>query len=276
MNPEPLLEPDLPLEKAVFKRFTEFDWLHATFVQHSFAPHSHDGFVISVIERGVEAFSYQKTVHHAVAGSIIMVNPHEVHTGYAPLEYGWQYRCFYPSIALLEKVAMGLGWSGTPFFKHAVTRNSTLEKQLVAAHQMMNSAASQLEQDTILLEAFSALLLCYADTHQPLKNVSLEPVAVRVAREFLEANVAQNPSLEQLAAVTGLNEFTLLRAFKRLHGLPPHAFLVQRRLEFAKTALRHQDAVADVAAQFGFADQAHFTRLFKRTFGVTPAVYRNG
>jgi AraC-like DNA-binding protein len=268
------LDPRLEKDRAQFLRFGQFDWIYANFVQHSFAPHTHDGYVFGYIERGLEAFTYKKTVHFAPAGSLVMVNPHEVHTGYAPLETGWTYRCIYPNVELMQQVAAQIGFADLPIFQQAVIGDKALESHFLQMHRLQKSG-NTLAAETSLLEVLGAFVERYAEARVTGVAPS-EPVAIAKARAFLEDNLRQNIRLAQLSSVAELPEIKLLKAFRRIHGLPPHAYLLQRRLEAAKSALRGSVAIANIAADFGFADQAHLTRAFKKTFGITPLVYRKG
>ncbi|MCA1941243.1 MAG: helix-turn-helix transcriptional regulator, partial [Caenispirillum bisanense] len=83
-------------------------------------------------------------------------------------------------------------------------------------------------------------------------------------------------ALDDLAAVSGLSRFQLVRAFRRATGFPPHAYLMQRRLAAAKDLLRAGQPPAQVAAAVGLYDQAHFTRRFKQLYGITPGAYQAG
>ena len=80
--------------------------------------------------------------------------------------------------------------------------------------------------------------------------------------------------LEELAAAVNLSPFHFARVFRRATGLPPHAWLQQRRLEQARALLRDGCAPLRVALQLGFADQSHMTRHFKRTYGLSPGRWR--
>jgi len=101
-----------------------------------------------------------------------------------------------------------------------------------------------------------------------------EPVAVRRAREYLFANLADNVSLAHLAAVAGVGTFRLLRAFRKVHGVPPHRYQLALRVERAKRLIQEQAGpLAVIAFETGFADQSHLTRNFKRWAGVTPYAY---
>ncbi len=57
-------------------------------------------------------------------------------------------------------------------------------------------------------------------------------------------------------------------------GLPPHAYLIQRRLDLARKAIESGISLADAAIVSGFSDQSHMTRRFKAAFGVTPGQYQ--
>ncbi len=81
-------------------------------------------------------------------------------------------------------------------------------------------------------------------------------------------------TLEQVAAAAGLGRFHLLRAFARRFGLTPHAWLLRRRVNHAKTLLRAGVAPAEAILASGFADQSHLGLHFRRLVGLTPAAYR--
>ena len=83
-------------------------------------------------------------------------------------------------------------------------------------------------------------------------------------------------TLAELAALTDLSPYALLRAFRRHTGLTPHAYRVQRRVEAAKKRLATGEPIATVAADTGFFDQSHLGKHFKRVVGVTPRVFVKG
>ena len=81
-------------------------------------------------------------------------------------------------------------------------------------------------------------------------------------------------SIDALAQEAGLSPAHFARAFKQSVGRAPHQHLLTLRLERARRLLESPDAgLSDVALRAGFADQAHFTRFFKRQFGVTPGAF---
>jgi AraC-like DNA-binding protein len=100
------------------------------------------------------------------------------------------------------------------------------------------------------------------------------PAVVGEVCDLLHERLADPPTLAELAELTGLSQFALLRAFRGATGLPPHAYLNQLRVRRARLLLDDGRPAAEVAVQTGFADQAHLTRHFKRVVGVPPAAYQ--
>ncbi|MCT7374010.1 helix-turn-helix transcriptional regulator [Chelativorans salis] len=98
----------------------------------------------------------------------------------------------------------------------------------------------------------------------------------RMIIEFIEENIGRNISLAELAGLLQLSVFHFSRKFRREFGCPPYAYVIQQRLEYAKRQLRRGNVpLKVVAANSGFADQSHMTRLFRRVLNVTPGEYRN-
>jgi AraC-like DNA-binding protein len=81
-------------------------------------------------------------------------------------------------------------------------------------------------------------------------------------------------SLAELAGLSGVSRFQLLRGFAREIGTTPHAYLVQHKVRLARRLLATGRSPADAALQAGFADQSHMTRAFVRQFGITPGRYK--
>ena len=84
-----------------------------------------------------------------------------------------------------------------------------------------------------------------------------------------------NLSLTVLADIACLSPYHFSRSFKELAGVGPQRYVIQRRLERAKTLLRRtHEPLARIAHEAGFADQSHFNSMFRREIGVTPNQFR--
>jgi AraC-like DNA-binding protein len=98
---------------------------------------------------------------------------------------------------------------------------------------------------------------------------------IRLATEYMHANLDQPISLNELSRVTGLSPSHLLRVFKATTTLSPHRYLTRARLERAKDLLARGEAdIADVALAVGFSSQSHFTSAFRGHYGTTPAAFK--
>ncbi|MFE2094669.1 helix-turn-helix domain-containing protein [Streptomyces sp. NPDC059460] len=103
-------------------------------------------------------------------------------------------------------------------------------------------------------------------------RVDLEAMAR--ARNLLRQRFVDNISADELARTAGCSRFTLYRGFRAAYGFAPSEYQRDLRLRRARALLAEGMAPSLAAAEAGFADQAHLTRWFTRTYGVTPAAYR--
>ena len=97
--------------------------------------------------------------------------------------------------------------------------------------------------------------------------------ALERAREFLDAQKTRVVRSAELEAVTGLTRYELARQFRVMCGTSPYRYLLMRGWISRVNRSRGVDRSSRWRLTAGFADQAHFTRMFKATFGVTPARY---
>jgi AraC family transcriptional regulator len=114
--------------------------------------------------------------------------------------------------------------------------------------------------------------------HQPARqpNGALLRERLRAVVEYIEEHLDAGPTLEQMAAVAHLSPYHFARQFKAATGLPPHQYVILRRVERSKRLLQSTDehSLAEIAAEAGFSDQSQFSRHFKRLVGVTPGQFR--
>jgi AraC family transcriptional regulator len=99
---------------------------------------------------------------------------------------------------------------------------------------------------------------------------------LRAAVEYIEEHLDGCPTLAEMAAVVRLNPYHFARQFKAATGLPPHQYVILRRVERAKQLLQAGTdlSLAEVALSAGFWDQSQLSHHFKRLVGVTPGRFR--
>jgi AraC-like DNA-binding protein len=244
--------------------------------QQRFARHTHDEYALGVITSGVLGFDYRGAHHLAGRGEINLVVPGEVHTGQPERGDHWSYRMFYLAPALVAEISEQAGRGrGEPFFAAGVIRDESLAATVMRLHHDLDAQrVDALEAESRLVALLTTWLQRHGEKQRATQSRVHAPDVARV-RAFLDDCGSQKPSLTTLAKLMGLSPYQLLRAFTRQYGLPPHAWLIQRRVREARGLLDRGMSPVDAAATAGFADQSHLNRHFKRIVGFTPGRYCN-
>ncbi|WP_435194959.1 AraC family transcriptional regulator [Streptomyces sp. NRRL F-5630] len=264
-------------ERARHWRYAELpgvDLLRARYVRKTFAPHTHEHYVIAAVTSGVEVFRHRGNEEYAGAGSLALVNPDTPHTGRAQGPEGWRYGAVYPAPALVAEIARETTTlRGAPGFAAPVLADPYATRLV---HRVLRAAeeGDALTADTLLRVTVTRLL---RRNGGPLRARAVRGAGARVAaeaRDLLAGRLDDPPSLGELAAVLGTGPYALLRAFRAAYGMPPHTWLTDARVRAARRLLDAGLAPADVAHAVGFSDQPHLNRHFTRIVGVPPGAYR--
>lgn len=258
---------------SALRRFDELcgsEVIHASFEQRSFAPHTHDTWTIGWVERGANRFRRGRADWVAGAGTVCLVNPGEVHTGGGATMSYWN---LMPSHALLARV-----FPQTPlehlFLRDAVLADARTVAAVRALFGALAAADARLDRERAVVDGLARLFMNGARLAPGDIRKDRLPAAARIARDYIEAHLGDTISLATLAGVTGLSLFHFCRVFEAAHGMPPAAYVRNRRVRLAKRLIEAGSALADAAAMAGFADQPHMTRQFRAVLGVTPAQWR--
>jgi AraC-like DNA-binding protein len=216
--------------------------LSAWFSGAAFSRHRHDSYAIGVTDAGVQSFWYRGSVHSSTPG-----------------EEGFGYRILYIEPARIAEAAGGL-----PFVRDPVVRDHRFAATIDAA---FDAPLEPLAAEAVVLELAEALL--GRSGALPVRCISQ---GVAQARQLLDSVTHRAVRSGELEAASGLTRFELARQFRARFGTSPYRYSLMRRLESARARLGARP-VASVALEAGFADQAHFTRSFRRVFGMTPGRY---
>jgi AraC family transcriptional regulator len=116
------------------------------------------------------------------------------------------------------------------------------------------------------------------DQHSRKLRAAAVPPGIRRAVQCLEADFADDLSLDLLAAKAQMSRSHFALTFRQVTGYTPHQYLLLVRLNHARKLIAQGDlalSLAEIAAASGFFDQAHLNRHFRRFFGTTPAAFRS-
>lgn len=132
-------------------------------------------------------------------------------------------------------------------------------------------------RDYMTMALFAHLARAYGGvTGRALSPSRLGPLQLRRIEDWIDVHMHEAISIANLATLVDMSGSYFARAFTRSVGLPPHRWLLRKRIERAKRLLRQGAAsLSEVAASCGFVDQSHLTRVFKTVEGTTPARWRN-
>ena len=130
--------------------------------------------------------------------------------------------------------------------------------------------------DLICERLFEVLILTASATRVPPGSSGTRSFArYRSACQFIESHTGPLRSLAEVAKASGISETYLCRIFQRYDQKTPYQYLQQVQMNRAAALLRDPTArVADIARQLGFEDPFHFSRVFRRQFGISPKAYR--
>ena len=249
--------------------------LHAYFVQHAYPRHSHDYYVISLIESGHQSFTHKGSKYFTPPGGVILINPDTVHTGEAADSQGFELHSIYPTVSHMEAAVFELTGrpKALPFFKDVRTDDRWTRNSILALCKVLSQPADPLECESRFLWALTQFIKRYADVAHTEPELGPEKKAVAQARSYIEESFSRGVSLTALAQHVALSPYYLLRVFRAEVGMPPYAYLESLRVRHAQRLIEAGKSLAEVALEVGFSSQSHLTRQFKRIIGVTPGQY---
>lgn len=248
------------------------EFLEARFQGYAYHKHRHDNYAICLTMMGVQAFEYRGAAQISTPGQVVVLHPDELHDGHAGTQEGFGYKIVYVEPALIfaaSQVICGRA-RALPFVRTPVMVNPKLAAAITGAFQ---DTREPLALDNLIVQLAEGLIDADPSGKPAAPPRHLDITAVERARQFLDAEKTRVVSSGELEAVTGLTRFELARQFRAICGTSPYRYLLMRRLDFARQQLAQRRQLVDVALEAGFADQAHFTRMFKAAFGFTPAQY---
>lgn len=275
-----------PEETTIFWQSDLFDDLYffkARFLTHAYSRHTHARYAIGATESGAQTYWCRGEQQVAGYGSLSFINPEEPHDGRNAGGDWFTYRMIYMgpihfgrAVAEMTGKECGEG-DYLPLFRQAAAEDPELARQFLAFHYALEDGTlPALEAEGRLLMLLLAFIRRHA-SYPPgaLKRGRHSPLVRRVG-EYLREHLAENPTLSDLARLTGMTRFHLLRQFNRDTGMAPHTYLTQLRLRHAQMLLRQGEPAAMVAAATGFVDQSHLNKRFRSAYGLTPVQFVRG
>jgi AraC-like DNA-binding protein len=242
--------------------------LEAHFASGGYARHRHDTYGISVTDYGVQRFYYRGRSEASLPGQVAILHPDESHDGRAGTAEGFRYRIVYLTPEVVAAAIRSLhGRERLPFVSAPVIGDADLAACVRSA---FTAGAEPLAWDAVIVRLVRALMRHSAEREREAQTIDTS--GLDRAREYLRSarHVVRSSELER---ISGLTRYDLTRQFHDRYGTTPYRYSVLRRLDFARHRLVTGTSIAEAALDAGFADQPHFTRMFRATYGITPGHY---
>ncbi|OTG86130.1 AraC family transcriptional regulator [Acinetobacter sp. ANC 4558] len=256
---------------------TGIELIHAHFKGHAYDPHFHSSYLMGVTESGIQQFHCRKKLIQSHQGQVFMLEPGEVHDGYAPEPFGFTYKMLHIDPQWIKHRYDGL------FEKKSKTYELSIESTLKSDHQIANLVlttfhAIQHKEPQLLIDTKLDFLLEKLVDTQSIKfreNAiqSLPDIALEI-RDILHENIFKEISLDELAQMVGIDRFYINRVFKQSFNSAPHQYLIRLRLDKAKELIKQGFSLATIATNLCFSDQSHLGRWFRRCYGMTLYQYQ--
>ncbi|THF65790.1 AraC family transcriptional regulator [Pseudothauera nasutitermitis] len=241
-----------------------------------YRPHSHPTYSIGAVDRGTSVFTGAAAgpvVLHP--GTLVFVPPARAHACNPTPGRAWSYQMLHLD-ARWWHATRGEEAHAAAEATIRICRDPAEYARFCALNDLLFSATPSDEKQAAL-RAFAAGFDATGGAWGELPARRAGHLVPRLwpAMEALREERGSMPlSLDELAALVGMNRYQLIRAFRAATGMTPHAWRLDQRVNRARASLRAGEDLASVAHRLGFADQSHFQRVFKAHAGITPGRYR--
>lgn len=268
-----------PLSAPFFWRDERLPFIEARSVQDGrklcYAKHSHDVFSIGAITHGQSTYLHGKTSQTVSQGTVVLMNPGEVHACNPILDQPWSYLMLYVDSLWLGALQQELMGASQAHFQPLAAISST-DPELFQGLLALYGTLTDPQLDNLLKHcaAVTFFTLVQQRLGDAPRALPRPTPRVDLAARYIDKHFAQPIRLDDICSAANLSASYLIRAFEQRFHMTPHAYLINQRILHARNQLKRGRLIAEVALETGFADQAHFQREFKKHLAATPGQYR--
>lgn len=245
--------------------------------------HSHPFSELFYVVHGSGSFIAEGTEFPVGKNDMVIINPHIQHTEKSlrtsPLDYivlGIDGLSFaFDNIASAQE-GISMQTASGSVYKYNM-QNSNVYAYL---NIMLEEISQKKENyETVCQNLLEVLLICMLRNDNLSiiqKNNHLLNRECTQIKNYLDANYAENITLDTLASLTHMNKYYMAHAFTKYTGLSPINYLLQKRIQEGKSLLESTTcSIAQISTMLGFSSQSYFSQVFKKSTGKTPIQHRN-
>lgn len=238
----------------------------------SYKKHAHEEYSLGIVQNGNSVFWCEGQETLLYKHTLVCIPDQVIHACNPLTDEPWQYTMLYVQPAWMQEF---LACHHLPQPERPFIRPLSCQQEIISMNQLLTQLANA-EHALAKEAAFLALVECML--REPKQLIAWrEPnneAKVASIKEYLQQHFAEPVSLQRLEEVSGLNKFSIIRAFKKEYSITPHLYQTLLRINYAQQELKKRRAIADIACDSGFYDQSHFHKVFKEYAGLTPEQYQ--
>lgn len=238
--------------------------LHATFRDHAYPAHTHDAWTLLLIDTGAVRYGLDRGQHVAPPASLSILPPDIPHDGRSAIAG----REFHKRVLYLDAAWLPAAFEGAAASRPELSRDAAAAVR--AIHGALRHPGDELAAESRVVMLRERVLSDLGSA--PPRPTRDDPLARRL-RGLLDDRLTESFTVAEAGRLLGAHPSSLIRAFSRAYGIPPHRYVTGRRIDLARRLMVAGSSAADAAAEAGFHDQAHLTRHFRRILGTTPAAF---
>ncbi|GAA0182677.1 AraC family transcriptional regulator [Clostridium sediminicola] len=234
---------------------------------HAYKSHLHQELSIGYITKGSTFLTINEKEYYIEAGEAVIIYPLVSHKCQPVDINNWEFTMIY----IDDEFCKGI-------FDNLVAKNSIgLKKlsndefeQIKHLADFIKSDASHLDKAVELINTLSELFIkCDIDMFIQFQSSK----KMNSIKKYIEDHFLNNLHLKDMEDEFNINKFSLIRNFKRKFNTTPNAYQLQLKVDYGKKLLKGSSDIVDIAIRASFYDQAHFTKEFKKAYGITPLQY---
>ena len=256
----------------------QFGWEHCE-PSHSFGPAMRNHFLFHYVISGTGTLIAENSKKESISYSIksgqgFMIFPNQICTYIADAQQPWEYVWIeFDGLRAKETVELSGLCVNSPVYKakYKDIAQTMKDEMLYIVNHKDDSPFHLIGHLYLFIDSFvksSAIT-------QISKSNNLRDFYIKEALSFIEQNFQNDITVEEIAACCGLNRSYFGKIFHEVLGKSPQEFLISYRMTKATELLKLTSlSIAEVSSAVGYSNQLHFSRAFKKIYGISPRQWR--
>lgn len=257
----------------------QFGWEHCE-PSHSFGPAMRNHFLFHYVISGTGTLIAENSKKESISYSIksgqgFMIFPNQICTYIADAQQPWEYVWIeFVGLRAKETVELSGLCVNSPVYKakYKDVAQTMKDEMLYIINHKDDSPFHLIGHLYLFIDSF----VKSSTITQISKSNNLRDFYIKEALSFIEQNFQNDITVEEIAACCGLNRSYFGKIFHEVLGKSPQEFLISYRMTKATELLKLTSlSIAEVGSAVGYSNQLHFSRAFKKIYGISPRQWRN-